>query len=394
MGRGCRSRLDWLCPIPQCVIMTLHMKIPIVKFLTTCIILTLSLSLLSGCIYTDNPSPTTPSPSPSNPVVPPNPEYTLPPPIDNPPLPDFASVVAKVKPSVVAINTEVVSFDIFNRPFTQEGAGSGWIVDGEGHIVTNNHVITGAESITASLVDGRTFAASVVGADILSDIAVLKVDAIGLPVADIGDSSELVIGEWVLAIGNALGLGITAKEGIISRISVSAPVPVGQALYDLIETSAAINPGNSGGPLVKMSGEVIGITSAKLTSVEVEGLGYAISSNTASPIIEELIQKGFVVRPWLGVSLGTVNELLVMRYNLAVDKGAFIGEVVTNGPADKAGLRTGDVIVKADGVEIATSEDLIRVLHAGNIGQELEMTYWRENTQNTAVAVLVKRPAS
>ena len=366
----------------------------IIRFLPACLILTLSLSLLSGCIYIDNPLPSSPNPSPPDIVAPPNPGFTLPLPSDNPPLPDFVSVVAKVKPSVVAINTEVVILDIFNRPFTQEGAGSGWIIDKEGHIVTNNHVIAGAESITVSLVDGQTLPASVVGADALSDIAVLKVDASDLPTADIGNSSELVIGEWVLAIGNALGLGITAKEGIISRIGLSIPVSAGQTLYDLIETSAAINPGNSGGPLVNMAGEVIGITSAKLSSVEVEGLGYAISSNTARPIIEELIQKGYVVRGWLGVSLSTVNELLVMRYNLSVDTGAFIGEVVSNSPADRAGLQMADVIVKANGEEIVTAEDLIRVIHAIEIGQEMKITYWRGSTQHTTAAVIVERPVS
>ena len=264
-----------------------------IKYLLTCLIIILSLCLGTSCFFVETPS----GPSSTDITAPSESDWTLPSAEgENPVLPDFVSVIAKVKPSVVAINTEIITYDIFNRAFTQEGAGSGWIIDEEGYIVTNNHVIEGAESITVTLADGRTFLASIVGSDALTDLAVLKVDETNLSAADIGDSSELRIGEWVLAIGNALGMGITAKEGIVSRLGVSITVSTGQTLSDLIETSAPINPGNSGGPLVNMAGEVIGITSVKLAAVEVEGLGYAISSNSASPIIEELVQKGYVVR--------------------------------------------------------------------------------------------------
>ncbi len=383
---------------PYAIIKPVVKKINL-KYLLVSLILILSLSMGSGCFYIETPSsPPSPLPSPSPPssniTAPTNPQWTLPPSDgQNPSLPDFIPVVAKVKPSVVAINTEVITYDIFNRPFTQEGAGSGWIIDKDGYIVTNNHVIAGAKSITVTLIDGRTFPASIVGADVLSDIAVLKVDATNLPAAVIGDSSKLRIGEWVLAIGNALGLGITAKEGIISRVGVSIPASAGQTLYDLIETSAPINPGNSGGPLVNMAGEIIGITSAKLTAVEVEGLGYAISSNTASPIIEKLVQKGYVVRPWLGVSLGTVNQYLVQRHHLAVDEGTFIGEVVAGSPADEAGLEVGDVIVNMDSNKISTAQDLIQAIHASQVGQEVEITFWRGDTKNTTTAILIERPA-
>lgn len=339
----------------------------------------------------ETPSPP-PSPSPEV-TAPTSPEWTLPPAeTQNPPLPDLVSVVAKVKPSVVAINTEVVSYDIFNRPFTQEGAGSGWIIDKDGLIVTNNHVVAGAETITVTLADGRTFPAGVVGADALTDLAVLRVNDTNLPEADIGDSDELRIGEWVLAIGNALGMGITAKEGIVSRQGVSIPVSQGQTLADLIETSAAINPGNSGGPLVNMAGEVIAITSAKIAQVGVEGMGYAISSNTAIPIIEELVQKGYVIRSWLGVVLYTVDQYAVFRYKLAVDKGTLITEVAPGSPADKAGLAVGDVIVSFADKEITTAQELIKAIHSSQIGQEVEITYWRGETKNTTHAILIERP--
>jgi serine protease Do len=204
-------------------------------------------------------------------------------------LPTIADVVAAVKPSVVAIDTEV-TINIFRRSFTQEGAGSGWIIAENGVIVTNSHVVEGARTISVTLDDGRVFTVNpnTVAIDTLNDLAVLQIDTENLPALNIGDSSELRVGDWVVTIGNPLGLGISAKEGIVSRLNVSLAVE-GQALIDFIETSAAINPGNSGGPLVNMGGEVVGITSAKISSVGVEGLGYAISINKAMPIIEELL---------------------------------------------------------------------------------------------------------
>ena len=363
-----------------------------IKYLAICLILILSLTAGSGCIYVETPSPP-PSPPPPEITAPTSPEWTPPPAeTQNPPLPDFVSVVAKVKPSVVAINTEVVTYDILNRPFTQEGAGSGWIIDEDGLIVTNNHVVAGAKTITVTLADGRTFPAGVVGTDAIADLAVLKINDTNLPTANIGDSSELRIGEWVLAIGNALGEGITVKEGIVSRLSVSIQVSQGQTLYDLIDTSAAINPGNSGGPLVNIAGEVIGITSAKLAAIEVESLGYAISINAAMPIIEELVKTGYVVRPWLGVVLYTVDQYAVLRYKLAVDKGTLITELAPGSPADKAGLEVGDVIVSFDGKEITTAQELIQAIHSCQIGQEVEITCWRGEAKNTTYTILIERP--
>lgn len=207
-------------------------------------------------------------------------------------LPSIADVVASVTPSVVTIDTET-TYEFFRRTYSQEGAGSGWIIDESGIIVTNNHVIEGADSIIITLYDGTTFFVdpNTIVSDPVSELAIIRIDADNLPVATIGDSSELRVGDWVVAIGNPLGLGISAKEGIVSRLGVSLTVD-GQTLNDLIETSAAINPGNSGGPLVNMQGEVIGITSAKVSSVGVEGLGYAISIDEAIPIIEELLTRG------------------------------------------------------------------------------------------------------
>jgi serine protease Do len=256
------------------------LKKPIVRILSLCLLLVLTLvsSIACGQSLGDKASSATNSLADTG-----NTTSII--------LPSIADVVAVVKPSVVAIDTET-TYQIFNRSFTQQGAGSGWIINENGTIVTNNHVIEGAKSIIVTLSDGRTFTVDpkTVVTDDQNDLAVLRINAGKLPAATIGDSSKLRVGDWVVAMGNPLGLGISAKEGIVSRLGVSLQVG-GQMLNGLIETSAAINPGNSGGPLVNMRGEVIGITSAKVSSVGVEGLGYAISINEAIPILTDLITR-------------------------------------------------------------------------------------------------------
>ena len=309
-----------------------------------------------------------------------------------PDLPSLADVVAQVKPSVVAINTEITSFDLLNRPYTQEGAGSGWIIRDDGIVITNNHVVEGAESITVTLDDNRTFSVISVFTDPLSDLAVLKINAQNLPTATVGNSSQLRVGDWVVAIGNSLGQGIRATQGIVSRQEVSLEVGQGQTLYGLIETDAAINPGNSGGPLVNMSGEVIGITSVKIAMVGVEGVGYGISSNEATPIIEDLITTGYVVRPWLGVSLYTVDQYVIQRYELAVDKGAFIVSVASGSPADKAGLKVGDVITQFNGKEITNLDELIRAIHLSQVSQTVEIVFWHGDVSKSSSVALAESP--
>jgi serine protease Do len=309
-------------------------------------------------------------------------------------LPSIADAVALVKPSVVAINTKVTVNSPFFGPSTQQGAGSGWILDKNGIIVTNNHVVEGAKDITVTLEDGRTFTAdtSAVSTDPLNDIATIKIAAQDLPALKIGDSSRLRVGDWVIAIGNALGQGIRATEGIISRTGVSLPVDQGQTLYDLIETSAAINPGNSGGPLVNLAGEVIGITSAKVAEVGVEGMGYAISTETALPIIQELVNKGYITRPYLGVNLYTVDQLAVIQYNLKVSKGVLVVQVVPGSPAEKAGLTAGDVIVSIGGKDVAAVGELTQILHSSKIGEPLALGIWRGDSQLTIQATPIASP--
>jgi len=356
-----------------------------VKYLIISFILVLSLLFGVSCSFSwSSPS----NSSPSQITAPADHNWSPPAESNAPVLPDFVTVVNKVKPSVVAINT--VAYDIFNQ--LQEGAGSGWIIDEVGYIVTNNHVVDGAESITVVLDDGRTFPARVVGSDALTDLAVLKIDAKDLVKANRGDSDELEVGEWVLAIGNSLGLGVTPSEGIVRTSGASVAVSPGQTLSDLIGTSAPINPGNSGGPLVNMRGQVVGITSVKIAMVGVEAMGWAMSINSTMPTITELINRGYVIRPYIGINYSDVSQYLVWRYRLAVSEGIFVAEVFPGYPADKAGLKSNDIIVGFNGQKITNTEDLRSALSACQIGQRIEIIYWRGNAKKTTFATLTESP--
>ena len=207
--------------------------------------------------------------------------------VNQPALPSISDVVAAVKPAVVSIDTTFIEYDFFGRPIRGEGAGSGWIVDSAGYIVTNNHVIDGAETINITLQDNRVFQADAISTDSTNDLAIIKIDANGLPTIPLGDSSALAVGDWLVAIGNSFGMGTSATVGIVSARDVSLSISE-EDLTGLIQTDTAINPGNSGGPLVNMAGEVIGINSVKIQDVGVEGMGYAISINKALPVLHNL----------------------------------------------------------------------------------------------------------
>ena len=369
-----------------------------ITVISLAIILTLILSTLTGCVGITG-STTTESPTTLSPI---NPTWT--PPTSgsqNDELLNIADVVALVKPAVVAINTEIVSQGIFGD-FTQEGAGSGWIIDENGIIVTNNHVVEGANAITVSLDDGRSFSVdtSTVHTDFLNDLAIFSIDASHLPTLSLGNSSQLRVGDWVVAIGNALGLGIRATEGIVSRQGVSIPVAQNQTLYDLLETTAVINPGNSGGPLVNLSGEVIGITSAKIAQTGVEGMGYAISIDTAVPIIEKLVSDGYIIRPWLGVTITALSPSIIaavemdpdIDWVIEVEEGILLSQVLDESPAGEAGLKPGDVIVTVGGEEVNENQEFMQILHQSVIGEPLEITYFRGGTQFNTTVVPIETP--
>jgi serine protease Do len=307
-------------------------------------------------------------------------------------MPDFVSIIAKVRPSVVAITTTVTGVSFHGRRFTQEGAGSGWIIDKDGIIITNNHVVEGASSVTVTLEDGRTFPAESVHTDPVADLAVVKINAQNLPALQIGDSSNLHVGEWVVAIGNSLGMGISATKGIVSALEVSLPVSPGETLSGLIQTDAAINPGNSGGPLVNLLGEIVGINSAKVAQVGVEGMGYAISIKEAKPVIDQLIKNGYVIRPYLGAELYTVDQFVIFRYSLTVDKGVFVTDVASGSPAYKAGIKPGDVITAGDGKDISSAGELVRILQSHEVGQQIQVTFYHGSVKNTVTATLTQTP--
>jgi len=355
----------------------------------------LALVLLTGCaaaVTGSNQQPTAPgvdsqAPAATYPVV------QSPSSAPAVPLTSIADVVAKVKPSVVAISTEMTARDIFNRPVTQSAAGSGWIIGEDGYIVTNNHVVEDSTVVTVVLDDGQSFQAEKVYTDRLTDLAVIKIAASGLPVAETGNSSALRVGDGVVAIGNSLGMGISATSGIVSAAGVSLSESAGQTMLDLIQTDAAINPGNSGGPLVNMAGQVIGINSIKIATVGVEGMGYAISINQALPIIDSLIQQGRVVRPWLGVSLYTVDPLVASRYDLAVQEGVLVARIVPGSPAEDCGLQPGDVIVSFANEAIHNTQDFTTTIFKQQAGSEVEITYWRGEEKKVTSAVLEASPA-
>ncbi len=367
------------------------------RIIITLLLLSLVIGM-TGCLM---PIPTTPAP-PGNGTpaantasVPLNTSWSPPNPnTEIPTLPSIADVVEKVYPSVVAINTEVVTLDIFRTPQTQKGAGSGWIIDKDGIIVTNNHVVEGAQKVTVQLSDGRIFETDPqnIRTDPLTDLAVVKINATNLPAASVGDSTQLRVGDWVVALGNPLGQGIRAKEGTVSGLNVSLDVDQGETLGDLIETSAAINPGNSGGPLVNMKAEVIGITSAKIAAVGVEGLGYAISTKTAIPIIEQLIKQGYIIRPWLGVTLFTVDQYIAAVNKLSVSKGAVVAYVKPGSPAAEAGLHQLDVITRFKDKEITTADEVINAIHDSNIGDAVSITFVRGNETKTTSVRLIQSP--
>jgi S1-C subfamily serine protease len=278
--------------------------------------------------------------------------------------------------------------DFIGREIPQQGIGTGVIYDREGHILTNNHVVTlgtnsPADDLIVSLTDGQTFDARVIGRDPLTDLAIVKIDASNLTPASIGDSTSLRVGETVWAIGHALGLpgGPTVTRGVVSAKDRAVSEPNGVTLSDLIQTDAAINPGNSGGPLVTEAGDVIGINTAGIEGAQ--DIGFAIASKTFQAIADELIEKGRVERGVLGVSIQDLTPALARRLNLEISDGVIVGSVVSNGPAAQAGIRQADVIVAIAGEEILNSGDVAAALQTHKPGDTVRVEYVRGGNRNS-----------
>lgn len=305
-------------------------------------------------------------------------------------LPNVSQIAAEVRPAVVSIATRSLTMDGFLNPVQQEGAGSGFIFDARGYIATNDHVVRGARNIQVVLPDGRTFDnVKVLGQDARTDLAVLKIEGNNLPLARMGDSDQLRIGDWVVAIGNALGLegGPTVTAGVVGALGRSIQEPgSGTTIEDLIQTDAAINPGNSGGPLVDLNGRVVGINTA--IDTRGQGIGFAISINGARAILEELIEKGRVVRGVMGVNVATMTPAVAARLGVSQNTGAVVTNVVPRSPADRAGLQQGDVIVSIDGQPVKTTRELLRLLTNRKPGETVSVTYYRGRDERKASITL------
>ncbi len=301
----------------------------------------------------------------------------------------FSNVSKKVTPSVVNISTvsrkkTVQPFfeanplfeDFFGAPQTRrdKSLGSGFIISKDGYIVTNDHVVRDAESIQVKLSNDKVYDAKVVGGDQKTDIAIIKINAADLPTAVLGDSDKLEAGQWAIAIGNPFGLDRTMTVGVVSAIGRSN---MGIETYEnFIQTDASINPGNSGGPLLNVYGEVIGINTAIVAAGQ--GIGFAIPINMAKPVFAQLIKKGNVSRGYMGVTIQPVTEELAQSFGLKQAKGALVNDVIKGGPADKAGIRQGDVITALNGTEVKDPSHLQRLVAEAGIGTAAKITIFRD----------------
>lgn len=318
--------------------------------------------------------------------------------------PDYvAQVVQQTGPAVVRINaTRTVQEELRDpaigrffgsqaprRERVQRGTGSGFITSADGRVVTNAHVVEGADNVVVVLTDGRRLRGDVVGTDRVTDLAVIKINATGLPTAKLGNSDNLLPGQAAIAIGNPLGLDNTVTQGIISATGrSSADVGVPTERVNFIQTDAAINPGNSGGPLLNSSGEVIGVNTAIIQGAQ--GLGFAIPINTVKRISEQLATKGRADHPYLGVQMGELSPELRSQINQSnvgfkvnQDSGVIVLRIAANSPAARAGLRPGDVIQAINNVAIQSSRQVQEQVEVSSVGSPMQITIERGNNQQT-----------
>lgn len=288
-------------------------------------------------------------------------------------------IIAAAQPTVVEIRTETVSNNFLLQEYVSEGAGSGVIITSDGYIVTNNHVIANARTINVTLSDGTSYPATLVGKDAATDLAVVKIDATNLPMAVLGNSDGIQVGDTVVAIGNPLGrLGGSATNGIISALD--REITIDNETMSLLQTNAAVNPGNSGGGLFNSNGELIGIVNAKSSGTNIEGLGFAIPVNDVKTVAEQLINDGYVTnRASMGVYLSEVTQ---PTENLAA--GLYISDVVEGSGAEKAGLQAYDRVIFVDGQEVNTFSQLKKIVRDHNVGDVIEVVVVRDGKQITA----------
>ena len=303
----------------------------------------------------------------------------------------LVSAVEKVSKSIVNIASVRMLQDQLFRVFPVEGVGSGVVIDEKGYILTNNHVIDDAERLKVTLTDGRVLRGKVAGSDEATDLAVIKVEAEKpLPAAELGNSDDLKVGQVVLAIGNPFGLtgGPAVTAGIVSSLNRSIQARSG--VLELIQTDAAINPGNSGGPLVNTKGQVVAINTANMPYAQ--GIGFAVPVNTAKSILKELIEKGKVTRPWIGVASMKVTPQLARYYGLPTTEGALVAKVEPYSPADDAGLRKGDIIEGVDGDRVEGPSQIATHVRKKQVDDSLVLTVNRYGRQIQVPVKVDERP--
>ncbi len=382
-----------------------HSRLRLFKLLTVTITLLLTVTACQISAPSARPPQTTastsPAPSSSSSSTAPAPVATG----------DFQEairqVVQRVKPAVVQITSQQSQPGQFNEPFTvPSGVGSGIIYDNQGHILTNDHVIDGAQQFLVTLPDGRTFKdAKLIGSDPQTDLAVIQISGDNLPVAELGDSDQLQVGDWVVAIGNALGLpgGPTVTQGVVSALDRTAQEPgdergsSGPYLFGVIQTDAPINPGNSGGPLANLAGQVIGINTLVAgqaePGVQAQGIGFAISMATAKPIADELVANGKVVHPYMGIGYVPLNPGSAAQMSVSNEHGALVQRVEPNSPASQAGVQTRDVITEIDGQALTDESALPKTVNSHKPGDKITLTVIRDGKSMQIPLTLGEMPS-
>ena len=306
-----------------------------------------------------------------------------------------AEVYASTVNSVVSINCSAVSTNIFGQQTESASSGSGFIYTADGYIVTNQHVIANASSINVTLYNGDTYPATLVGSDSDYDVAVLKIDAKDLPAVTLGNSTDVNVGDNVMAIGNPLGeLTFSMSSGIVS--CVNRAINVEGTPFNMIQVDASINPGNSGGPLMNLYGEVVGIVSAKYSSyadTTVEGLGFAIPINDVQSIISDIMENGSVTdKAYMAITAGTMTQQMAAQYKINATEGVFVYSVEDGGAGDKAGLKLGDVITKLTDTQITSMEDLSAAKKGFKAGDTVTLTVLRDGQEITTQLTFDAQP--
>jgi S1-C subfamily serine protease len=305
----------------------------------------------------------------------------------------IVAAVEKVMPSVVNVSDVKLIQDAYLQVHPVQGVGSGIVIRQDGYIMTNSHVVLGSQEIQVTLQDGRTSRAHVRGIDTKTDIAVIHVDYEDLPVPEMAKSAEVKIGQTAIAMGTPFGLvgGPTVTVGIVSALNRSIQTQV-SFMEQLIQTDAAINPGNSGGPLANSAGKVIGMNTAVIQFAQ--GIGFAIAIEPAMWVANQLVERGEIVRPWIGISAVDLNPKIVAYYKLPVERGVLVTAVMRNSQAAISGLQPGDIVVRLGAIDINNVRDLIKVMNAHDVGDVVDMDFIRGNQRLSAQTTLEKAPSA